>query len=154
MKHVLIVFFVIIILSIVGYAINKNSKTSIEDIDPIVNTDVDPAQEEVVPSSLGVTTSIGEENRFNDIIVVVNDVLEDNRCPSDVQCIQAGRALVSINILSLEGEHILTKEIEETGSFFAGSTKISLKKVKPETISTSSISKNQYTFDLLFEVIE
>jgi hypothetical protein len=101
-----------------------------------------------------VTTSLKEKVSFNNIFIQPFVITEDSRCPSDVQCIQAGRVVVALNIYSLEGELILSKDIEEGTFFDIGNTKITLVKVSPYPVSTDEIEEGDYRFDFIFEVIE
>lgn len=101
-----------------------------------------------------VTISLKDKISFNNILIEPSAITEDSRCPSDVQCIQAGRVVVALNVYSVDGEQILNKDIEEGTFFDIGNTKITLVKVSPYPVTTEEIGEEDYGFDFVFEVIE
>jgi hypothetical protein len=101
-----------------------------------------------------VMLSLKEKISFNNIFIQPFAITEDRRCPSDVQCIQAGRVAVALNVYSLGGELILSKDVEEGTFFDIGNTKITLVKVSPYPVSTDEIGEGDYRFDFIFEVVE
>ena len=59
-----------------------------------------------IPATTEATTTlaIGESATVNGIRLTVRDLVEDSRCPIDVQCIQAGTVRVSASIDSYKGD--------------------------------------------------
>ncbi len=81
---------------------------------------------------------------FRDTTIRVAAVIEDSRCPSDVQCIQAGRARVAVSIESPSGQ---TSAIMESGQTVTTETlSITLDKVTPYPVSTNKTADGQYRF--------
>ncbi|MCF7843820.1 hypothetical protein K9M47_02905 [Candidatus Gracilibacteria bacterium] len=87
---------------------------------------------------------LGQRSLLNDIYVTPTKVTYDNRCPVDVQCIQAGttevgvlfeRGSLSQNIIIALGKSIV----------FDGKT-ITLTDVKPNKVSTKSLYDTDYRF--------
>jgi hypothetical protein len=101
-----------------------------------------------------ITIYLKDKISFNNILIQPFAITEDSRCPSDVQCIQAGRAVVVLNVYSSDGEILLSKDVEERTFFDIGNTKITLVKVSPYPVSTYEIEGGDYRFDFIFEVIE
>lgn len=101
-----------------------------------------------------VKISLKDKVSFNNILIQPFAITEDSRCQSDVQCIQAGRVVVALNVYSVDGEQILNKDSEEGTFFDIGNTKITLVKVSPYPVSTKEIEEGDYRFDFIFEVIE
>ena len=94
---------------------------------------------------LGQTAVIENEN----INIRFMTVAEDSRCPSDVQCIQEGRAVVVVNIV---------KDGENLGDFTLASNEppiifdlysIELVDVKPYPISTQRLDTSAYVITLV-----
>ncbi len=67
-------------------------------------------------------------------------VTEDSRCPSDVTCIQAGRAKVALNVGSS------SMEIEIGQTMAAENISVTLDQVSPYPISTRKIRDDEYRF--------
>lgn len=159
MKKLLFILFALLALLTILIFVLKSPPIAVpEENFPNIatSTDSEPSTPEpvVTPGMKRVTAGLNNKVSYNDILIEPFKVIEDSRCPSDVQCIQAGRAVIAINIYSLEGEHITTKEVVEGGFFYAGSTKITLEKVTPYPISTHNKQDSEYRFMLLLEVIE
>lgn len=80
-------------------------------------------------------------------------VTRDSRCPSDARCIQAGEALVALN-MTLDGNPQfaeLSTAGSESGSAQLGGYTISLRAVAPKPVSTAAIAPQDYTITLLVE---
>ena len=67
-------------------------------------------------------------------------VTEDSRCPSDVTCIQAGRAKVALNVGSS------TSEIEVGQTVVIEKISVTLDQVSPYPISTRKTRDDEYRF--------
>jgi hypothetical protein len=119
-----------------------------------VDPEPQPAQAPAVEDTRGTATiGLNKKAYFNDITVETWAVLEDSRCPKDVQCIQAGRVVVAVNILS-DGTFARTADLKIDDAVIAGKTRITLSAVSPETDSTKKIEDGEYRFTFTFEVIE
>jgi hypothetical protein len=100
------------------------------------------------------TTTITYTPRLNEIFDIngvqmnVWAVTEDSRCPSDVTCIQAGRATIGLNIGSVTAELEIGQTIE------VGGFSITLVDVLPYPISTYKTQDNEYLFTLKFTPIQ
>ena len=116
-------------------------------IEPVSTSSVDAI---VLAINTGehVETRIGEGGSALSVTVVPQEVLEDSRCPSDVQCIQAGTVRLRTLLTSGLGEgrqifilgEPITTETEE----------ITLKRVAPERQAGVEIKPDEYRF--IFEV--
>jgi hypothetical protein len=71
-------------------------------------------------------------------------VTEDSRCASDVQCIQAGRVRVALNVVSPSGSSIT--EMEPGKTYTTETIAITLDKVEPHPVSTHKITDSEYRF--------
>lgn len=56
--------------------------------------------EPVVPEQNKAELRVGETKFVNGVRVTLKSIVEDSRCPGDVQCIQAGRLVVSVTLKS------------------------------------------------------
>ncbi len=163
MKNILLIVLVIVILFILTIAISKNGTTVSTGIFP---KPIDDAREasstpEVVTTPIvnetkkTTITGLYEEISFNDLILEPLEVTEDSRCPMDVQCIQAGRVVVSINIIStIDGNFVHNAEVEIDKPIIVEKTKITFVKAAPDPVSTRKITEGDYRFTFYFEVIE
>ncbi len=71
-------------------------------------------------------------------------VYEDSRCPSDVQCVWAGRVRVGFSVFVPSGWQDL--ELENRQEKFIRDRTVTLDEVTPDTISTKKIADNEYRF--------
>ncbi|MFA6315566.1 MAG: hypothetical protein WC648_04340 [Candidatus Paceibacterota bacterium] len=71
-------------------------------------------------------------------------VEEDSRCPSDVQCIQAGQVVVGLAISSPSGDSSML--IKEKQTITTETLSITLDEVSPYPISTKKIADSEYRF--------
>ncbi len=91
-----------------------------------------------------------ETTILNGVSVTFSDLIEDNRCPSDVTCITGGRAVVTLE-LSEEGvQEILTLATDDSETSFNGHV-VRLLDVLPAPVSTESHSPDMYTVSLEVE---
>ena len=93
-----------------------------------------------------VTLGLNEPITVNNTEIKPWAVLEDNRCPSDVQCIQAGRVVVGVNVNSPSGPSSFQMTPGQTAT--TETLAITLDKVTPNTLSTHKIADNEYRFTL------
>ena len=79
-----------------------------------------------------------------DVQIIPLEVIEDSRCPTDVQCIQAGTVKVKAQLVS--GLGTATEVFTLNQSITTEAEVITLIDVIPEKISTTSISQAHYRF--------
>jgi hypothetical protein len=76
--------------------------------------------------------------------ITVLDVIEDSRCPLDVQCIQAGTVRVRVRIEG--GMGTATETFPLNGTITTETEAMTLIAVKPQKVSVGDIPDNQYRF--------
>lgn len=74
-------------------------------------------------------------------------ILEDSRCPSDVQCIQAGRVRMILDAVTPSGTS--NKELTIGDTLTTKTLEITLSDVKPYPISTRTKIDSDYRFTLI-----
>ncbi len=99
-------------------------------------------ESETVEARLGQSVTVLGET------ITPKKVLDDSRCPSDVQCIWAGTVRVEGTVLGGMGEGQLTFELDKESTTEVNSIK--LVDVKPYPLSTHDIADSEYIFT--FEV--
>lgn len=80
------------------------------------------------------------------ITVRVMRIIEDSRCPSDVQCIQAGRVVVGANVTA--GDITQSVQLSTDKPTMVGVHIISLVAVKPDRVSTVTPKASDYVFTI------
>jgi hypothetical protein len=77
------------------------------------------------------------------------NVVEDSRCPSDVECVQEGQAVIELNLFEADrGPHHLQLTTGTEGAHFEGYL-VKLLKVSPTPISTEKIEFSDYRVTLI-----
>ncbi len=131
---------VVLLGGMVGYAL-QHPRTALAPV---------PAEQVVVPpvveTSTTLTLSLGERGQAGEFYIVLDKILEDSRCPKDVQCIQAGTVRVSS---SIQGTSTLELKLGETST--TESMKVTLVSVEPVRVSTATLNSTDYRFVLLVE---
>jgi len=88
----------------------------------------------------------------NKLTIKFAALLEDSRCPTDVQCIQAGRAKITIEVsggkIAAKNFEISTDDAPQTISY--GGYEIGLTDLNPKPASNIKINRNGYT--AIFEI--
>ncbi len=97
-----------------------------------------------------VTIGLGQRVTVLGLTITPQAVLEDSRCPSDVQCIQAGTVRLRTHLAMRAG--VETRELKLSESIAVGDMTVTLLEVLPDTISTKPITSADYRF--VFEVIK
>ncbi|CAN5152190.1 hypothetical protein BH11PAT3_BH11PAT3_0690 [soil metagenome] len=93
-----------------------------------------------------VTLRLGQTAQFKDLSIKVVSVVEDSRCPVDVQCIQAGTVRISLQIVRTSGTSTQTVSL---GKFVTTqSEKILFESVTPEKKERITILRTDYRFTL------
>ena len=90
------------------------------------------------------TTRIGEPVRVDGLRVVPLAVLEDSRCPVDVQCIQAGTVRIDARIRRDGNVEVRQMELRKPIQVFG--REIVLAEVQPERRSDREIAPGDYRF--------
>jgi hypothetical protein len=121
------------------------SMTGVGDTDPQVNVRPDGVWE--------VTLDVGETATLDGVGVWFIRVSEDSRCPTDVQCVQAGDGVVELAIRGSLGdvEHVRLNTTEEPRSLTRHGLEIRLVDLLPYPVSTGSIDPADYTLELEVE---
>lgn len=104
----------------------------------------------VTPSSTSgsiVTAKVGQNIVFNGATGTVVNVVEDSRCPTDVQCIQAGTVRINVHLAYGALNQDATLGLNQT--FVAGTHSITFVGVTPNKVSTKTILPADYTFTFL-----
>ena len=92
----------------------------------------------------GMPAALGETVRVGSVLATPRSVVEDSRCPYDVQCIQAGRLVVSTR---LDGDG-WTETVPLTlgEPYTAGGTTVTLVSGRPEKFSERRTPRHEYRF--------
>ena len=131
-----------------------NEDDSSSDVGP---SDTDQKQE-LVPAELGVEFQLKvAETAFlesESIKVRFVTVFQDSRCPSDVVCIRAGEAKVTVKILKNDeslGDLVLISEAgnEKLATATSDGYSVRLVKVDPYPVSTQKIELSDYVITLV-----
>lgn len=128
-----------------GQIADANDTTS--PIDSIPNTTPTPEAPMATPQT--ITTKIGQQISMFGATGSVVSVVEDSRCPQDVQCIQAGTVRVQIRASYFGISKNITLTLNEPYTMSGKS--ITLTDVTPYPISTQSITPSDYTFTFLIK---
>lgn len=86
---------------------------------------------------------------YGDLVLTPTEVLEDSRCPVDVQCIQKGTVRLSVNVTSNGTKS--TQVLTEGQPLHLNGINITLVSVTPNKHAASSISSSEYRFTLTVE---
>ncbi len=111
---------------------------------PVVTTPVD------TETSGTFTLRLSETGESHGWSVTPVALVEDSRCPTDVQCIQAGTVRVSVRVGGTNAKE-QTLTLLEPALIEGG--RVTLLKVDPAPVSTSPIEKGTYHFTFLVEKI-
>ena len=94
--------------------------------------------------------ALGEAYTSNDVVVTPLELVEDSRCPTDVQCIQAGTVRVRAKIESGLGTSEMTLTLGEAITTEAET--VTLSAVEPATkLSTVTVAPEEYRFTFTVE---
>lgn len=101
----------------------------------------------VISTILQASFGLNESFEFNGVQMKVLSIQEDSRCPSDVQCIQAGRVRIALNVGTTTEELEIGKLISING------LNISLDEVNPYPNSKQKIQDSEYRFSFTIKPI-
>ena len=96
------------------------------------------------PADPIATTRLGEAVRVDGLRVVPLEVLEDSRCPIDVQCIQAGTVRINARI-RFDGMAEV-REMTLGRAIRVGGRDLLLVQVRPERRADRGIAPGEYRF--------
>jgi len=96
------------------------------------------------PSAGTGSVKLNQTYTTGSVSITPLSIVEDSRCPSDVQCIQAGTVRVSVRILSGVGGSTMTIELGK--SVTTEAENITLLEVVPAPRSSSPIPPGSYIF--------
>ncbi len=99
------------------------------------------------PVAYGQTSfSAGQTISYPDFSVTLTKVEEDSRCPTDVNCIQAGTVKLLLAVQDYVGTHHVLATLGQATS--TASAKLTLISVIPENSSKRPVSENQYRYTI------
>jgi len=138
MKKTIVIIIAILAALLITAAICKVPFSMIWGGNDVVPQDVTEVQTAEILAGLNDPFVAGDSN------VSVTSIVEDSRCPSDVQCIQAGRVVISLDIDAPAGTS--TAQIESGETIALGDWSLTLTDVTPYPVSTVSASSSDYRF--------
>lgn len=100
----------------------------------------------------GNVAKLGEKILLNNVYLTPLEVVSDDRCPSDVQCVTAGTIKVKTKIEyfgDVTNSKTMTETLELGKTFYPSATYISLIKVTPQPNSKTTIQKTDYKFEFI-----
>lgn len=95
------------------------------------------------------TVAIGETVMVDGPRLTVMELLEDSRCPADVQCIHAGRARVRVAVHLGAGDRMLDLTLGEPVQVADGA--LELVAVQPARTTAEAIAPAAYRFSFRFD---
>ena len=101
-----------------------------------VSSDFDPLE--------GMPVALGETVRVGSVLATPTRVVEDSRCPYDVQCIQAGRLVVSTRLDGSGWAETVPLTLGEP--YAVGGTTVTLISGRPEKFSERDTPRHEYRF--------
>ena len=92
----------------------------------------------------GTTVELGESVRSGPAVLTPIGVMEDSRCPRDVQCVWAGRVVLSVRVENagslIDATVVLGQKETVAGHVFT------LEEVSPHRMSEGEIANADYRF--------
>jgi hypothetical protein len=100
-----------------------------------------------------VNVKIGQTAVINEplIRITLNDVVEDSRCPIDVDCIWEGDVILSVTIFSnnYQAEHNMTLSDGKENKISFLSYFVKFQAIEPQLSSNIKLSKDSYIITFL-----
>lgn len=140
--------FVVLVVGMISYAVAHPRVAHAPEPLPVENGTVVATTTNALPTSTTVEVGLHQAVTVGGWSVTVVRVLEDSRCPTDVQCIQAGTVRIGVSLNGASSEQILA--LGKQASLADGSL-VTLTAVSPTKISTTPIAESDYRFTLLLE---
>jgi len=86
---------------------------------------------------------VGQNVFINGVKITLNKIVQDNRCPVDVQCIQVGQVTANVTLQSIKDKKTL--DINSSGAPVPfGTYKISIEDIRPVRKVNSPIDPDSY----------
>lgn len=136
---------VVLIVSMASYVM-QHPRTALAPVVIETATTTVPTPNELTTDTTGVfTLALGETGTSHGWTITPTALVEDSRCPVDVQCIQAGTVRVNVRVGSSTSESIvgLTTPVTIEGG------QITLVKVTPDKNSKNPTKPAEYRFSFL-----
>ena len=109
-----------------------------------VDSIIEVISQAVIDAETTVEGRLNERVVLGELALTPLKVIEDSRCPTDVICIQAGTVRVSLFIESDAGDNTL--EFELNKPVITTKDEVTLIRVLPQTVSTTTIKEADYLF--------
>lgn len=140
----------VLIAGMIAYAL-EHPRTAVAPAVQVVGTTTPtvPGAPADTESTGTFTLALNETGESHGWSVTPTEVIEDSRCPSDVQCIQAGTVRVRLTIGGDPKEEYELTLIEPL--VIDGVRRITLLKVDPAPVSKVETKKSDYRFTFLVE---
>ncbi|HSE56715.1 MAG TPA: hypothetical protein VLB02_01370 [Candidatus Paceibacterota bacterium] len=137
-KNIVIVIVGLILVSIAYGFVKKGAEpqTPLAEPAPLPATETTPAL---------ITAAIGQSVTVGAVSIMPTAVLEDSRCPANVQCIWAGRVRVQVAVTNGTVQQLIEITLGES-LVVAGKT-IALVAVRPEPLAGEKPASAAYEFD-------
>lgn len=129
--------------------------TSSEDIVQVISmsstTPVVITSTTTTATSGTITLAVGQTTQVAGLTLTLNSFVQDNRCPADVQCIEAGA--VTVNLTAVQKGQTTTENFasDEAPHKFGQHT-VSIIDIKPERKSQQEITQKQYRITFRIEL--
>ncbi len=107
----------------------------------------------VTPANASLTLAPGEKGTVDTVTVTFNSVIGDSRCPTDVNCIQAGTVTVSATVSDAAHTETHNLSLGGTPLNFDGHL-ILVTSVSPDRSSKTTIANADYRVTFLVETEE
>jgi hypothetical protein len=113
-----------------------------------------------VEADESLTLRVGESARVEatDLTVSFEEVSSDSRCPKDVNCIQAGEAVIQLAVRTGADERTLLEFAVPPGGGSAAksfkSFRVTVVELHPERLSTHSIESSDYVATVKISIAE
>lgn len=98
---------------------------------------------EVVGDAYRGEVMVGQSVLIQGVRITLNKIVQDSRCPSDVQCIQAGSVTAEVTLQSNTDKEVVQITSGKAAILF-DSYKVSIDSINPLPLSTTQISQGEY----------
>jgi hypothetical protein len=98
----------------------------------------------IPPASAGPTAGIGQSIMINSLKIRPIRVVEDSRCPANVQCVWAGRIIVDTEISGAASYQRLALELGKPSRLATVPMRITLSGAEPGKVAGSEIPPDAY----------
>lgn len=142
--------FAVLISGMVGYMLQHPRTVQAPVVEQIATTTpLTATSTPVTTDTTGVfTLALGETGESHGWKLTPMTLVEDSRCPTDVQCIQAGTVRVSVRVQgAITSDHTLTLIDPER----VDGGRVTLLKVEPTPSTKNPLKKSDYRFTFLVE---